>query len=260
MKKTRDELFKKSFDIIIQDFCEIRHMNTYEWSLKRTSRKPGSLHKYKFLIPRSYLQYTTSQYTDQEGLVHPVEEVYTYQFPPEPTAFVLNMNAYFANHYVKTGDDVISYVKMEHKPNPESQDFAATIEIKYVNGAFPYPIPPTDLEIANQRIVRLSTELINLKMNAEIGLAVYTEYVEARDLAQQNEIRNKIIQLKSKTKMLHRMKDKLKEEYKRNDPDDCPICYIPIACEKLVITDCCHYLCSTCSEKCTRCPLCRTEF
>lgn len=259
MKTTRDELFKKSFDIIIQDFCEIRHMNTYEWSLKRTSRKPGSLHKYKFLIPRSYLQYTMSQYTDHEGAVHPVEEVYTYQFPPEPTAFVLNMNAYFANHYVKTGDDVVSYVRMEHKPNPESQDFVATIEIKYINGFLPYPIPPTDLEIANQRIVRLSTELINLKVNAEIGLAIYTEYVEARGLAQQNEIRNNIIQLKSKTKMLHRMKDKLKEQYKINNPDDCPICYIPIPYENLVITDCCHYLCSNCSEKCARCPLCRSD-
>jgi hypothetical protein len=200
-----------------------------------------------------------SQYTDQEGLVHPVEEVYTYQFPPEPTAFVLNMNTYFANHYVKSGDDVISYVKMEHKPNPESQDFAATIEIKYINGVVPYPIPPTDLEIANQTIEKLRTEMLCFEVNHKIGLAIYTERIEMNALAQQNEIRNKIIQLKSKTVMLRRMKDKLKEEYKRNDPDDCPICYIPIACEKLVITDCCHYLCSVCSEKCARCPLCRSD-
>lgn len=244
MKKTRDELFRKSFDIILQDFCEMRHMNTYEWSLKRISRKQGALHKYKFVIPRSYLQYVTSQYTDQEGFLHPVEEVYTYQFPPEPTAFVLNMNAYFANHYVRMDDVVVSYVKMEHIPNPESFDFVASIEVKYVNGLLPYPIPPTDLELANQTIEKLTEKMVSFKINAE---------------CMENNIRNKEIQLKSKTTMLHRMKDKLKEQYKRNDPDDCPVCYIPIPCENLVITDCCHYLCSNCSEKCARCPLCRAD-
>jgi len=201
-----------------------------------------------------------SEYTDPEGFIHPVEEVYTHQNVPEPTAFVLNMNAYFASHYVKSGDDVISYVKMEHKPNPESQDFVGTIEIKYVNGVVPYPIPPTDLEIANQRILRLSTEIINLKLNAEIGLAIYTECVELSAQVMTNDIRNKSIQIESKNNMLSRMKDKLKEEYKRNDPDDCPICYVPIPYENLVITDCCHYLCSNRSEKCMRCPLCRTDF
>jgi hypothetical protein len=201
-----------------------------------------------------------SEYTDPEGFIHPVEEVYTYQHVPDAGSFISALTDHFEDYYVKIEDEVVSYVKLEHKPNPESQDFVATIEVKYINGAFPYPIPPTDLEIANQRILRLSTEIINLKLNAEIGLAIYTECVEARELVQQNDIRNKAIQIESKNNMLQRMKDKLKEQYRRHDLDDCPICYIPIPCENLVITDCCHYLCSNCSEKCVRCPLCRTGF
>ena len=261
MKKTRDELFQKSFDLVIQDYIETRNINTYEWSLKKTTRKKNSsLHKYKFLIPRSYLQYAVSEYTDPEGFIHPIEEVYTHQHVPAAGSFISELNEHFEEYYVKIEDEVVSYVKLEHKPNPESQDFVATIEVKYVNGAFPYPIPPTDLEIANQRIVRLSTEIINLKVNAEIGLAIYTECVELSAQVMTNDIRNKAMQIESKNKMLSRMKEKLKEQYVRLDPCECPVCYTQILCEKLVITDCCHYICSTCSEKCTRCPLCRTEF
>ena len=261
MKKTRDELFQKSFDLVIQDYVETRNINTYEWSLKKTTRKKNaSLHKYKFVIPRSYLQYAVSEYTDPEGFIHPVEEVYTYQHVPDAGSFISELNNYFANHYVTIEDEVVSYVKLEHKPNPESQDFVATIEVKYINGVFPYPIPPTDLEIANQKIERLSTEIINLKVNAEIGLGIYIECAELSAQVMSNDIRKKAIQIESKTMMLRRMKEKLKELYLGHDPSECPVCYTQIPGEKLVITVCCHYICSTCSEKCTRCPLCRTEF
>lgn len=261
MKKTRDELFQKSFDLVIQDYIEMRNINTREWSLKKTTRKKNSsLHKYKFVIPRSYLQYAVSEYTDPEGFIHPIEEVYTYQHVPDADSFIYALTDHFEDYYIKIEDEVVSYVKLDHKPNPDSEDFVATIEVKYINGVFPYPVPPTDLELANQRIVRLSTEIINLKVNAEIGLAVYTECVEARARVMSNEIRDKAIQIESKNNMLLRMKEKLKEQYARLDPCECPVCYTQIPGEKLVITDCCHYICSTCSEKCTRCPLCRTEF
>ena len=261
MKKTRDELFQKSFDLVIQDYIEMRNINTYEWSLKKTTRKKNtSLHKYRLVIPRSYLQYAVSQYTDPDGFIHQVEEVYTYQHVPDAGSFIYALTDHFEDYYVKIEDELVSYVKLEHKPNPESEDFVATIEVKYINGVFPYPVPPTDLELANQKIVRLSAEIINLKMNAEIGLAVYTERVEMREQVMTNDIRNKTLQIESKNKMLLRMKEKLKEQYASLDPSECPVCYTQILGEKLVITDCCHYLCSNCSEKCTRCPLCRIEF
>jgi hypothetical protein len=261
MKKTRDELFQKSFDLVVQDYIEMRNINTREWSLKKTTRKKNSsLHKYRFVIPRSYLQYAVSRYTDPDGFIHQVEEVYTYQHVPDADLFIYALTDHFEDYYVKIEDDVVSYVKLEHKPNPDSEDFVATIEVKYINGVFPYPVPPTDLEIANQRIMRLSTEIINLKMNAEIGLAVYTECVEARAQVMSNDIRDKAILIESKNMMLSRMKDKLKELYPKHDPCECPVCYTQIPGEKLVITDCCHYICSNCSENCTRCPLCRTEF
>jgi hypothetical protein len=97
-------------------------------------------------------------------------------------------------------------------------------------------------------------------MNAEIGLAIYTERAELSAQIMSNDIRDKAMQIESKNKMLSRMKEKLKEQYAILDPCECPVCYTQILGEKLVITDCCHYICSTCSEKCTRCPLCRTEF
>jgi len=261
MKKTRDELFQKSFDLVVQDYIEMRNINTREWSLKKTTRKKNSsLHKYRFVIPRSYLQYGVSRYTDPDGFIHQVEEVYTYQHVPDADLFIYALTDHFEDYYVKIEDDVVSYVKLEHKPNPDSEDFVATIEVKYINGVFPYPVPPTDLELANQRIVRLSTEIINLKVNAEIGLAIYTECVELSAQVMTNDIRNKAMQIESKNKMLLRMKEKLKEQYTIHDPCECPVCYAQIPGEKLVITDCCHYLCSNCSENCTRCPLCRTEF
>jgi hypothetical protein len=238
MKKTRDEIFQKSFDLVIHDYVEIHNINTYEWSLKKTTRKKNSsLHKYKFLIPRSNLQYTVSEYTDPEGFIHPIEEVYTYQHVPDAGSFISELNEHFANHYVTIEDEVVSYVKLEHKPNPESQDFVATIEVKYVNGAFPYPIPPTDLEIANQKIERLSTEIINLKVNAEIGLGIYIECAELSAQIMSNDIRNKTAQIESKNKMLRRMKEKLKEQYVRLDRSECPVCYTQIPGEKLCITD-----------------------
>jgi len=261
MKKTRDELFQKSFDLVVQDYIEMRNINTQKWSLKKTTRKKNSsLHKYRFVIPRSYLQYAVSRYTDPDGFIHQVEEVYTYQHVPDAGSFICALTDHFEDYYVKIEDDVVSYVKLENKPNPDSEDFVATIEVKYINGVFPYPVPPTDLELANKRILKLSAEIINLKMNTEIGLAIYTECVEARAQVMSNEIRDKAIQIESKNKMLSRMKDKLKELYPKHDPCECPICYTQIPGEKLVITDCCHYICSNCSEKCTRCPLCRTEF
>jgi len=245
--KMRDILFQKSFDVLVNEYIEARQINTYHWSLKKISKKKKrSHHKYKFVIPRSYLQYTVAQYTDQE------EKVYTNQFVPEASTFIRKMNDIFAIHDVSQNGKLIAHTRMVNVSNADHPDLVAIIEIKYSYGMFPYPIPPTELEIANRTIEKLNEKIVSMTINAEIGFAIYNECVD-RSMAKLKD------QIESKNNSICRMKDKLKEQYATSRSEDCPVCYDPIAKEKLTITDCCHYLCSSCSEKCTRCPLCRTE-
>jgi hypothetical protein len=258
MSKTRDELFQRSFNIFFTEYIESRQINTYKWDLKKTTRKKNaSLHKYKFAIPRSYLQYSISERTDQDGFVFPVEEVYSHQFVPDSTTFTAYLNAYFSDYHITKEGNLVSYVKFENEPT-DTEDYIATIYVKYINGVFPYPYPPTEIEIANQNISTLNSKIISMQINAEIGLAIYSESIAQTTLALTNEISSRISQIESMTRMLCQMKSRLRDRYARGEPEDCPVCYEPISTDKLVIPDCCHYICSTCSDRCNICPICRS--
>jgi hypothetical protein len=62
------------------------------------------------------------------------------------------------------------------------------------------------------------------------------------------------------TKLERTFKKMATDVYKKEAPQDCPICFEQIAVETLHTTLCGHKLCTSCNSKCTRCPLCREKY
>ena len=56
---------------------------------------------------------------------------------------------------------------------------------------------------------------------------------------------------------LDRLASIIREQYKDREPDDCPVCFDPISCEKLIVPCCGHLICGDCYTRCTACPVCR---
>lgn len=59
-------------------------------------------------------------------------------------------------------------------------------------------------------------------------------------------------------KQLERTKQFIREQYAQQQTwSDCPVCYSEILPESLIVNDCCHLICSSCDDRCDRCPICR---
>jgi hypothetical protein len=53
-------------------------------------------------------------------------------------------------------------------------------------------------------------------------------------------------------------KNVIKELYSTGPDRSCPVCYVPMNTQTLVVQDCCHFICTQCEPFCKKCPLCGT--
>jgi hypothetical protein len=258
-KETREQLFRKAFDIFMNTYADRNHLNLVKWDVQRNRLKNTNIHQYQVTIPRSYYQYSLNSYTDPDGNIHEAEEIYTYQYVPQKDAFITQFASYFDDYFIVKDEIVVSYVKLD-AISTQSEDLIARIKVQFISKQFPFPMPPTELEEANQFICELQERIAGLKNNIDIGFSTYTEHINMLNIQFKREFNILTNHIKAGNRMSLRMIEKLKEFYTLENAEDCPVCYEKITPDMLVVPLCSHFICSSCCKNCSSCPICRTAY
>lgn len=270
MSKTRDELCKKSIDMFMLNAYDIQYN-----ILTLTENKSSSLHLYEIVMPRLVKLYDVDRSHTINGRSYPPGTVYNEQDLPTPAAFNTEFNNYFRDYALyrhehrieaeaEEEDEMvaikISYVEVT-SVNIEFDKIVASIVVKYAKQHKPYPtvqVQPIVFEKRYNHLKRLYEEqcshitiLENDNYHNKHSLRIVKQELDHV----KNESINKYINAKQKLLTLQHL---IRTLYaKTNQADECPVCYETILVENLAIPECGHFICSVCSKRCLRCPLCR---
>jgi len=125
-------------------------------------------------------------------------------------------------------------------------------EVVYSDGHIPFPIPAYSIEDLEEVINELERE------NSEKSDRI--EQMQNHNFRLQSQITAMNDKIQTHRNRLNRV---VLQQYRDSGKqENCPVCFISIPSEKLVIPDCCHFICHDCSQQCTvnrdlKCPICR---
>lgn len=263
MSKTRDELCKQSIDIFMTDHYNIDYnINTL------TENKSSSVHLYEIIMPRLVKLYDVDTHHTINGRTYAPGTVFHEQDLPTQAAFNADFNNYFEDYalykqYHKEGklvSDKISYVEVT-LVSIETDKLVASVVVKYTNNHRPYPImelQPINFEYKYNKMKQLYEDLcskITILENDNYHHKRRLRIVKREFTNMQHEFVKKHLNIKHKFSALQQI---IRTLYtKTNQPEECPVCYENILAENLIVPECGHFICSMCSNKCSRCPLCR---
>jgi hypothetical protein len=171
---------------------------------------------------------------------------------------------FFSPHFLKIGDLIMSYVDVEAYTGETKPDCDIyVINVAYYKSHLPFPVKLTKM----QQLEKENRELKNTCTAYFDGIVSYQNQLEAaRHSVESIRRRMRIDRRTTKEKyvgLMEKMREKLVGYYKdTNQQEDCPVCYETIEVSKLKIPACCHYICTSCADRCSpqQCPLCRVEF
>jgi len=171
---------------------------------------------------------------------------------------------FFSPHFLKLNNLIVSYVDVGVYTGEAKSDFDIyVINIAYYKSHLPFPVKLTKMQnlIVKNRKLEEKIETMEETLNSTIN-----QLDAARHSAESIRRRMRIDRRETKEKyvgLMEKMRQKLLGYYKdTNAQEDCPVCYETIDASKLKIPACCHYICTSCADRCApqQCPMCRVEF
>ena len=267
MPKTRDELCQLAID----KFMTLTYNLTFN-IMNVTRNKSESVHCYEIRIPNKTILYDVDTNHTIDGTTYGPGPVYSEQNLPDTDYLIREFNNYFEDYAIYqvvhgTGNASrrVAFVEITHV-SADGENKIAYVVAKYTKNCKPYPVEPNSpTEI---RLNELQLQYNKLKLEC-IDLQIHTQEMisnnkffrkrlssTSRDLCRvTTEYNNKMTMYRSKISMLHTI---IKTLYAKNTiAEDCPVCYESMSIDKLVVPECGHFICSSCSPQCTRCPICR---
>lgn len=189
-----------------------------------------------------------------------------YMDHPRITTESLNklVEKFFSPHFFSINNVIMSYVEIvpyigEAKPNCDIH----VLNVAYYKSHLPYPVKLTKM----QNLIKKNRELEEaIESLEEVVENTVNQLAAARHSSESLRRRMRIDRRETKERyiiLIDKMRQKLAGYYKdTNQQDDCPVCYETIDVAKLKIPACCHYICTSCANRCApqQCPLCRVEF
>jgi hypothetical protein len=212
------------------------------WKLKNIRNTGYSTSIYTLEIARKYTVYTVDKPYEIDGVLYEAGPVIRTNNHTLET-FSNHFNDYFGEYDQKDEDNILcATVQLLNTEEVNEDIIRHKICVKYNNNhLLPFPVPNKCLTAQEKVLIRgfeIMEEKYNMGRNRE------------------KKLKQKVSNMKE---MALRANQKICELYKTSDKkEECPVCYEQIASEKLVVTECCHYICSDCSSKWSKgCPICR---
>lgn len=255
MPKTRHSQFEDAFS----DFMKNRMIDEYDLKLK-TNNTTCRDHSYHLIIPSKIVSYEIR--SNNPNVTN--ETVYEEQQMPPKDEFIDKFDEHFDPYQLTVGSTIMSYVEMTHiVGGNNNEDMLCRIDVYYYKSHLPFPVRLTKMQslIAKNRKLEEKIETMEETLTSTIH-----QLDAARHSADSIRRRMRIERRETKEKyvaLMEKMRQKLLVYYKdTNEQEDCPVCYETIDASKLKIPACCHYICTSCADRCApqQCPLCRVEF
>jgi hypothetical protein len=251
MAVTRDKKFNESMKTYF-DNSSLNIPDEYPivWNLTvSTKNTRGNNHIYKLEIPKKVKHYEIDGYTSVNGLYHESETIYREQDIPSPEELHTDFNHYFNPYSLEENGMLESFLDIFSIKYLENGDLNALINVVYYKNHIPYPYKNDSLNIDYlKEIIRDKDKEINDLMETNNEIISYRKI----------ERKNFMIRQKLYRQQIQKMEKKMRELYNQKEQkDECPVCYEVIKNENLVLSECCHFICGTCYEKCESCPMCR---
>ena len=272
-KASRDAKFRYAFQLYMASVSSEASDNHLVWELSSlTPNKRGMNQDYKLVIPSQYpIGEITARYIDPntEEVQGPGPIMVSQSIPS-----ILQMHDAFIEHfdpwtrlYIPEQKIADSYV---HITNSQfiNGELVCEIRVLYSPGYLPFYVPnPIEPFDQTEYIRDLESQLATQTELAERSDRIRNRLREQRivDMHTIYECNDEIIKLKKTNNknmnMIDRMRQYIRTTFEAaTDREDCPVCMTAIAPDQLFIPNCCHLLCSSCSERCAVCPICRDAF
>jgi hypothetical protein len=264
MPKTRDQLCRMAIDSFMTNaYCIQYHINVL------TENKSQSLHTYEIEMPLMIKLYDVDTPHMINGITYPAGPVHCEQDLPNEHDFMIDFNQFFDNYALyerqpshSGSDDILVRTSFIETTNTRSDNMnmTATILVKYAKQYKPFPIDhtPHNFEAKYNHLTQLFDEqrsqlvLLNRdnKHYRRRLNAVSKEYLSLKKEYEKtiNSVHIKFASLQTIIKSMY-------EKHTLNE--ECPVCYEGISVDKLVVPVCGHFICSSCSSRCSSCPICR---
>jgi hypothetical protein len=233
--------------------------------LCNTVNKKQHVHSYTLTIPKKVPQYTIDVVTvDKNGnIIPPGTTVMQDQEIPTIDIFKSYFNDYVKNYILYNNFTSLSYTNISDYwyGDVNNVDLNINIDVIYYKSHIPYPIPLSLNSQFEQKYKKLEERNAELCFNVDNIILMYQKKQD-----QYNAFRDKfhIAQMNTEEKhriILEKMQKKFREIYSQcNSTENCPVCYESIHSDKLKVPGCCHTICTDCSEKCVKCPICREVY
>jgi rubrerythrin len=222
------------------------------WSIVRSeeNRPNKASQQYQLTVPRDVvIGHEDRRPAPENGgeWPSPGTPILSRQYVPTPNCFAEALDQHFRDYYYMADDETaISYVNVSSMVAP--QEFGATliamIDVVYFKKHRPYPLPLTELQLANREI----SQLMHVQFYQEKKIRVLkrdaTKYKRMAERAQ--------FKMQS---IFRRLFTDVKRE------ESCPVCYNDLDTEKMYVPICSHFICSPCAQRCNeKCPICRDEY
>lgn len=275
-KLSRAEQFNDLFmDFVSKHFVNTGKICKWEFNLL-TENTRKNIHDYQLVIPCKYLAYNLDKpVVLSDGTTEGPGPIYLPQEIPPMDDFIQEAHSYFG----KYGDTyrcmiVSAGVKIGIPVIQDNGDHTIGIRVVYADKCRPpYPVPLTREQELEKQLMDAATQLTDYKerirtykcekiaYSATVKEQCITIQKQAERLAKwQRAYKAMEIKAARFTKLESTFKKMATDIYKKEAPQDCPICFEQIAVETLHTTLCGHNLCTDCNRKCTRCPLCRENY
>jgi hypothetical protein len=261
MPKTRDELCRLAMD----KFMTMTYTLTSK-IVNLTRNKSEAVHCYEIQIPKMIKLYDVDTNHIIDGTAYGPGPVYSEQDLPETDYFIREFNNYFEDYAIyqdvqgTTGNASrrVAFVEIT-QVSADGENMIAFVIVKYTKSCKPYPVETNnniELRFYDLQLQYNDLQLHARKLNSDNKFFRRRLSSTSRDLYRvTNEHNNKMTIYSSKISSLHTI---IKTLYAKNTiAEDCPVCYESMPIDKLVVPECGHFICSSCSPQCTRCPICR---
>lgn len=262
-KLTRDQQFQKSFEGFFDKYAEKYCPDLHEYLLvNNTTNKNRWDQKYVLTIPGKIVDYHIDTFiADENGNITPPGPVMKPQELPNIDEFMDKFDKFYRKHYLVINTKVMSAVQFSSATILD-EDLIININTFYHKNHLPFPTPLSEKERKLQQKCdnleeRITSLTDNIKAVIELNSEKQNQYDNLRRIMR-TERKNTENKYKA---MMEKMQSKLSEFYgKSNSPEDCPVCYDAISAEKYRLPGCCHSICTDCSSRCSKCPICRDNY
>ena len=258
MPKSRDELCRQAIDNLMSSTYDIQ----YQIINSQTARK-SFVHYYDIEIPKLIKLYDVDTNHTINGITYGPGPMFIEQDLPTAQEFIEHFNQYFEEYAfyeqpTSSGPPLrTSFIETTHLAD-DGDKLVASVIVKYIKKYYPFQIQTTVADVETKY-----NELLSQydKKHSQCLLLINDNKHYRRRLKNVSHelytVRNNMQSVRPKFTSLQNI---IKTLYGKNAmTDDCPVCYESMPVEKLVVPDCGHFICSSCSPLCTRCPICRDE-